>query len=128
MLYANVIHDVNRAAGRNGMGAVMGSKKLKAVAVRGTMELPMVDRDRVVEVTKWLGQNYKKRMGWATEGIGRSFRSLTKSQATKTVQAKKTSCGGMRVQRTRANPSRGLSSESDSNPPRRAAGPRGRRA
>jgi aldehyde:ferredoxin oxidoreductase len=71
VLYANVIHDVNRAAGRNGMGAVMGSKNLKAVAVRGTMALPVVDRARVTKVSKWLNQNYKKRMGWATDGIGR---------------------------------------------------------
>ena len=34
--YAAVMHDVNRAAGRNGLGALMGSKNLKAVAVRGT--------------------------------------------------------------------------------------------
>jgi aldehyde:ferredoxin oxidoreductase len=71
VLYANVIHDVNRAAGRNGMGAVMGSKNLKAVAVRGTMDLPIVDRDAVRNVTKWLGRNYKERMAWATAGIGR---------------------------------------------------------
>jgi aldehyde:ferredoxin oxidoreductase len=71
VLYANVIHDVNRAAGRNGMGAVMGSKNLKAVAVRGTMELPIVDREGVRKVAKWLGQNYKERMAWATAGIGR---------------------------------------------------------
>ena len=71
VLYANVIHDVNRAAGRNGMGAVMGSKNLRAVAVRGTMNLPIADRDRVTGVAKWLRENYKKRMGWATAGIGR---------------------------------------------------------
>ncbi|MCL1836479.1 MAG: aldehyde ferredoxin oxidoreductase family protein [Treponema sp.] len=36
VLFATVMNDKNRAAGRGGMGAVMGSKKLKAVAVRGT--------------------------------------------------------------------------------------------
>jgi aldehyde:ferredoxin oxidoreductase len=71
VLYANVIHDVNRAAGRNGLGAVMGSKNLRAVAVRGTMDLPIVDRDAVRAIAKWLGQNYKERMAWATAGIGR---------------------------------------------------------
>ncbi|MGQ9558685.1 MAG: aldehyde ferredoxin oxidoreductase family protein [Desulfurispora sp.] len=34
--FACVINDVSRAAGRTGMGAVMGSKNLKAVVVRGT--------------------------------------------------------------------------------------------
>jgi len=34
--YAYILNDVYRAAARSGMGAVMGSKNLKAVAVRGT--------------------------------------------------------------------------------------------
>lgn len=33
--FAGVINDYNRAAGRSGVGAVMGSKNLKAIAVRG---------------------------------------------------------------------------------------------
>jgi len=36
VLYAAVINDLHRAAGRSGVGAVMGSKHLKAIAVRGT--------------------------------------------------------------------------------------------
>ncbi len=35
-LYAAVVNDLHRAAGRSGVGTVMGSKNLKAVAVRGT--------------------------------------------------------------------------------------------
>ncbi len=34
--YACVVNDLHRAAGRSGVGAVMGSKNLKAIAVRGT--------------------------------------------------------------------------------------------
>ncbi len=34
--YACVVNDLHRAAGRSGVGAVMGSKHLKAIAVRGT--------------------------------------------------------------------------------------------
>ena len=41
--FACVIHDVNRAAGRTGLGAVMGSKNLKAIAVRGTGEIEIAD-------------------------------------------------------------------------------------
>jgi aldehyde:ferredoxin oxidoreductase len=37
--FANVMTGVKNAAGRTGMGAVMGSKNLKAIAVRGTMDL-----------------------------------------------------------------------------------------
>jgi len=36
VLYACVVNDLHRAAGRSGVGAVMGSKNLKAVALRGT--------------------------------------------------------------------------------------------
>ena len=36
VLYAAVVNDLHRAAGRSGVGTVMGSKNLKAIAVRGT--------------------------------------------------------------------------------------------
>jgi aldehyde:ferredoxin oxidoreductase len=36
VLFAGVVNDLHRAAGRSGVGAVMGSKNLKAIAVRGT--------------------------------------------------------------------------------------------
>jgi aldehyde:ferredoxin oxidoreductase len=36
VLYAGIINDLHRAAGRSGVGAVMGSKNLKAIGVRGT--------------------------------------------------------------------------------------------
>jgi aldehyde:ferredoxin oxidoreductase len=36
VLFAAVVNDLHRAAGRSGVGAVMGSKKLKAIVVRGT--------------------------------------------------------------------------------------------
>ena len=35
--YAAIVNDLHRAAGRSGVGAVMGSKNLKAIAVRGTV-------------------------------------------------------------------------------------------
>jgi aldehyde:ferredoxin oxidoreductase len=36
VLFAAIVNDLHRAAGRSGVGTVMGSKNLKAVAVRGT--------------------------------------------------------------------------------------------
>ena len=36
VLFAAVVNDLHRAAGRSGVGAVMGSKNLKAIAIRGT--------------------------------------------------------------------------------------------
>jgi len=43
VLYAAVLNDYHRAAGRSGVGAVMGSKKLKAVVVRGTGGVRVAD-------------------------------------------------------------------------------------
>ncbi|NJD26074.1 MAG: aldehyde ferredoxin oxidoreductase [Betaproteobacteria bacterium] len=39
VLFACIVNDLHRAAGRSGVGAVMGSKNLKAVAIRGTLGL-----------------------------------------------------------------------------------------
>lgn len=43
---ACVIHDRNRAAGRPGLGAVMGAKLLKALAVKGHLEKPLADPEK----------------------------------------------------------------------------------
>ena len=43
--YACVMNDLDRAAGRSGVGAVMGSKNLKAIAVRGTSGVQVKDAD-----------------------------------------------------------------------------------
>lgn len=45
VLYACVVNDLHRAAGRSGVGAVMGSKNLKAVAVRGSKGIKVNDPD-----------------------------------------------------------------------------------
>ncbi len=50
--YACVVNDLHRAAGRSGVGAVMGSKNLKAVAVRGTLGVPVRDASRFMSVVK----------------------------------------------------------------------------
>ena len=41
--FAGIMNEYNRAAGRSGVGAVMGSKNLKAVAVRGTKGIKVAD-------------------------------------------------------------------------------------
>ena len=41
--FAAIVNDRHRAAGRSGVGAVMGSKNLKAIAVRGTGGVPIAD-------------------------------------------------------------------------------------
>jgi len=43
--YATIMNERHRALGRGGFGAVMGSKKLKAVAVKGDRKIPIFDQD-----------------------------------------------------------------------------------
>ncbi|MCL1601639.1 MAG: aldehyde ferredoxin oxidoreductase family protein [Actinomycetia bacterium] len=51
--FAAILNMATRAHGRTGMGAVMGSKKLKAIVVRGgKKKLPMADPERVREIMK----------------------------------------------------------------------------
>ena len=53
VLYAAVVNDLHRAAGRSGVGAVMGSKNLKAIAVRGTKGVGNIrDPKAFMKVTK----------------------------------------------------------------------------
>jgi aldehyde:ferredoxin oxidoreductase len=53
VLFAAVVNDLHRAAGRSGVGAVMGSKNLKAIAVRGTLGVGnLVDPKEFMKVTK----------------------------------------------------------------------------
>jgi aldehyde:ferredoxin oxidoreductase len=49
--YATVSHD-GRHAGRGGLGAVMGSKGLKAIAVRGATRVGPADRDAVLAAAR----------------------------------------------------------------------------
>lgn len=51
-LISAVMNDRFRAAGRSGVGAVMGSKNLKAVVVRGSSKVEVADSDRLKEVLK----------------------------------------------------------------------------
>jgi aldehyde:ferredoxin oxidoreductase len=59
---ANIITDAphGRAAGRCGLGAVMGSKKLKAVVVKGTREVPIAHPQKVRELIKRLGPTMRE--------------------------------------------------------------------
>jgi len=50
--YAAVINDEGRAAGRCGLGAIMGKKKLKALAVKGGNQIEYADRETLVSTGK----------------------------------------------------------------------------
>jgi aldehyde:ferredoxin oxidoreductase len=56
--YACVVNNLKHTNGRSGMGAVMGSKNLKAVAVRGSKAVPFKDPEAIKELNKWYAQNF----------------------------------------------------------------------
>lgn len=58
--YAALIHMANRANGRTGMGAIMASKNLKAVAVRGKMRSKLADQKGLNEHARWGSQNFEE--------------------------------------------------------------------
>ncbi len=62
--YACISNDSNRQAGRTGTGAVMGSKRLKAIAIRGTRPISVWDLDGLQKVCAGL---YAKAQTPATE-------------------------------------------------------------
>lgn len=54
--FANIVVDGYSFGGRTGLGAVMGAKKLKAVAVGGSLKAPPHDADRLAALTKELSK------------------------------------------------------------------------
>jgi aldehyde:ferredoxin oxidoreductase len=69
--YACVVNDLHRAAGRSGVGAVMGSKNLKAVAVHGSVGVAVKDPKRFMQAvaeTKDLLENSRGRKGLTKYG------------------------------------------------------------
>ena len=58
-LISCIMNDHSRAAARCGLGAVMGSKKLKAVAVLGTKKVPVADKSNLTEAKKKYMADFK---------------------------------------------------------------------
>ena len=77
--YAAVINDLHRAAGRSGVGAVMGSKNLKAIAARGTRGVSVKDPVRFMEAV-----NHGKKI--LVESSGRAGLTKDGTNAMLTVQ------------------------------------------
>jgi len=80
--YANVVNDRSHFPGRTGMGAVMGSKRLKGIAVRSTSgqnRMQLADPSGVRELAQWLGANVELAAGLHDVGTagGVTFLSAT---------------------------------------------------
>ncbi len=54
--FAHILNDLHHVNGRSGMGCVMGSKKVKAIVVRGTAERQLAHPDDFEVLRKWHNQ------------------------------------------------------------------------
>jgi aldehyde:ferredoxin oxidoreductase len=61
--YANIVNELGHFNGRGGLGAVMGSKMLRAIAVRGTAKPDYYDRDSIMALAKKGVQTIKNSEG-----------------------------------------------------------------
>ncbi len=68
--FASILNDEGRVAGRSGLGAVMGSKLLKAIAVKGSKEIPVKDSERIRNILRRI---YPQIMSFPTTQIFASY-------------------------------------------------------
>ena len=59
-LHANIVNELKHFNGRTGLGAVMASKKLRAIAVRGHDKLEVKDKEGLQAVLKWMREHYNR--------------------------------------------------------------------
>jgi len=65
--YACIMCGTFDAVGRCGLGAVMGAKNLKAIAARGTQDVPSADPERIKELARWYAQGVRE--GTLSQGL-----------------------------------------------------------
>ncbi|MFC1909410.1 aldehyde ferredoxin oxidoreductase family protein [Chloroflexota bacterium] len=59
-LIAGIVNEKGRIAGRSGVGAVMGSKRLKAVAIRGKEKVAVADTEKLRTLRNQLNKDFKE--------------------------------------------------------------------
>jgi aldehyde:ferredoxin oxidoreductase len=119
VLFASIMCDHGRMAGRTGLGAVMGAKNLKAIAVHGTSPIPVFDlakyaplrsesnrvlkQDNEAKVLRELGTagaaNYSEYMGalpakYFTRGSFENVDNISGARMTETILAGRSACQG----------------------------------
>jgi aldehyde:ferredoxin oxidoreductase len=119
VLFASILCDHGRMAGRTGLGAVMGAKNLKAIAVRGTNPIPVFDlaryaplrsesnrdlkQDNEAKVLRELGTagaaNYAEYMGsmpvkYYAHGAFENVDNISGAKMTETILVARSACQG----------------------------------
>ncbi|MGI9311574.1 MAG: aldehyde ferredoxin oxidoreductase family protein, partial [bacterium] len=96
--YACVVNDLHRAAGRSGVGAVMGSKNLKAIAVRGSVGVKAEEPVRFMQVAGEVNAQLhgsSSRRGLARYGTLAMMDSMQEFGGLPTENFRKVSFGGV---------------------------------
>ncbi len=65
--FACIALDLHDFTGRTGLGAVMGAKKLKAIAVNGKTRPEVADKAAVMDTARWMRDNYEAPLGTMQE-------------------------------------------------------------
>ncbi len=119
VLFASILCDHGRMSGRTGMGAVMGAKNLKAIAVRGTNPIPVFDltkyaplrseanralkQDNEAQVLREIGTagaaNYSEYLGgmpvkYYTRGSFENVDNISGAKMTETILVGRSACQG----------------------------------
>lgn len=119
VLFASIMCDHGRMSGRTGMGAVMGAKNLKAIAVHGTKPIPVYDlakyaplrsesnrvlkQDNEAKVLRELGTagaaNYAEYMGampvkYYSRGSFENVDNISGAKMTETILTARSACQG----------------------------------
>jgi len=79
---AGIANDYSRFAGRTGVGAVMGSKNLKAIAIRGTRDVTVANPEKLIELVKELKERARgpATVKYRTYGTLMNFKAYTALQ------------------------------------------------
>ena len=119
VLFASIMCDHGRMSGRTGLGAVMGAKNLKAIAVHGTKQIPVFDlskyaplrseanrslkQDNEAKVLRELGTagaaNYAEYMGalpvkYYSHGAFENVDNISGARMTETILSGRSACQG----------------------------------
>ncbi|MFQ6078034.1 MAG: aldehyde ferredoxin oxidoreductase family protein, partial [Thermodesulfobacteriota bacterium] len=78
--YGSAISELRFCAGRSGMGSVMGSKKLKAIAVKGSRPVAIAHREKLIAFTRQINKEIKANPSIATLTRYGTWNNLTPLQ------------------------------------------------
>jgi aldehyde:ferredoxin oxidoreductase len=74
--FASISNDITHVAARTGLGAVMGSKKLKAIAVKGELTPRMANPEFIHHLAQQMAQSFKEKMFFGSMVPASSWKNI----------------------------------------------------